>query len=91
MAREKKSRVEHKWRTSVAAPLQLLLSREEYYSRGYLNSDGMRLFESIARIILEYKPYYKPLISRVRKNPSLENIRKLASRVMEEDPLQSLG
>ncbi len=53
-----------------------------YFSRGALNSDGRRLFEEAARMIVYEHPELKPLISKARRNPTLENILKIAERVL---------
>ena len=66
--------------------LQALLNdllESKYYSRGYLNSEGRKVFERIARIILSTHPELKPLINKIRKNPSLENIVKFTQRLEE--------
>jgi len=87
-----KSRREFVWRTSVVAPLVKLLKEQDKYfdSRNVLNSDGRKFFESIARIIVREKPWYKPLVVKARKNPTLENILRLAEELVDSDTLKSV-
>lgn len=56
-----------------------------YFSNGVLNSDGRRLFETIARMIVYEKPWYKGLVNRVRHDPCLENVLRLAEEILGEE------
>ncbi len=64
---------------------KLFLGYGKYFSKwGLLNSDGRRLLNEIIKPILKQKPQAKPLIKEVRKNPTLENLRKLSELYIEE-------
>lgn len=43
-----------------------------------LNSDGRRLFESLARLLLEEHPEHRRLVHRARREPTWENIARMA-------------
>ena len=73
---------------------KLLLGYHLYFDRfGVLNSDGRRLLAEVLRYLVYEHPELKPLARRVRKDPTLENVAKLARVVLgdEVDELVDLG
>ncbi len=64
---------------------KLVLGYRRYFSNGVLNSDGRRVFESLARRILREKPWYKPVVARARRDPSLENVLRVLELVVDRD------
>lgn len=55
-----------------------------------LNSDGRRLFEEFARMLVYEHPEYKPLVSKARRDPSLENILRVAELVITREEAREL-
>ena len=64
------------------------LAKQEYYSRGYLNSEGRTLIERLARDLrlLGCSPR---IISKARRRGSFEDVARLRSMV--EECLSKLG
>lgn len=56
----------------------LLRGYRGYFSHGVLNSDGRRLFERMARLLLEANPSLRRLVYRVRRDPTVEMVLRLA-------------
>ncbi|ALL00262.1 hypothetical protein Pyrde_0212 [Pyrodictium delaneyi] len=56
----------------------LLKGYSKYFSNDVLNSDGRRLLERLVRLLLETNPGLRRLVYRVRRNPTLEMILRLA-------------
>jgi len=70
---------------------KLLLGYRKYFDRfGTLNSDGRRLLSELARYLIYEHPEMKPLVRRVRKNPTLENVSKLAREVLGREEVEDL-
>ncbi|MEM0453198.1 MAG: hypothetical protein QXO98_00865 [Sulfolobales archaeon] len=70
---------------------KLLTNYVIFFSKdGVLNSEGRKLFELIARNIIRENPERKKLIVKIRKNPTLENIVKLATLYMDDDYINYL-
>ena len=68
----------------IKSLLKILLSRDyKYFSNGILNSDGRRLFEKIIKLLMQLNPKYKKRIKKLRKNPTIENIRNFAKDILE--------
>lgn len=64
---------------------KLLINYRTYFTKdGMLNSEGRKLFECIARLIIRERSEYKELISKIRKNPTLRNIFQVVTLYMEE-------
>jgi len=59
------------------------LTGYEYYSKGYLNSEGRKVFERVVRIVLKKRPELKSMITRVRRNPSYDNVIKFINIIVE--------
>lgn len=56
---------------------ELLNNRDAYFYGDELNSEGWKLFERLASIILEHKPYYAKRIKKLRKRPEYRYIAEL--------------
>lgn len=72
---------------------KLLLGFNLYFSRNVLNSEGRKIFGEAVRMLVYEHPEYKAFISRVRRNPTLENVMKVARLVLgdEADELLKIG
>ncbi len=69
---------------------KLLRGYRLYFSRGVLNSDGRRLFEEFARFLVYEHPEYKGLVSRARRDPSLENVVRVAEIVLDREEIDEI-
>ena len=70
---------------------KLFLGYGKYFSKsGVLNSDGRRVLNEVIKPILEQNPQIKPLIKDVRKEPTLENLRKLAELYISRELIEDL-
>ena len=56
----------------------LLRRREEYFSDDVLNSEGRKVLGRVARILMRTRPETSRLLKRVRREPTLDNVAKLA-------------
>lgn len=63
----------------------LLQNAPAYFSHDHLNSEGRKIFEEMARMLIYEHPEYKPLVRKVRRNPSLANVMKVAEVVLGEE------
>ncbi len=64
----------------------LLTKIREYLSNdGTLNSDGRRLLRDIVREVAKNRRGLMKLAKRVRKEPSLENVMKLAREIIGDE------
>jgi len=69
----------------------LLLNFSKFFSRDcVLNSDGRRLLNDIAREVAKYDTSLLKLVREVRKEPTLENVLKLARKFLSEDEVSEL-
>ncbi len=65
---------------------KLVKNYYRYFDKnGVLNSDGRRLLYELTRFLVYEHPEFKKFIQRLRKEPTLENILKLAEKVMDLD------
>ncbi len=65
---------------------KLLLGYWNYFDRyGVLNSDGRKLLAELLRYLVYEHPELKSLAKRVRKEPTLDNVAKLARVVLGEE------
>jgi len=55
-----------------------------YFSHDVLNTEGRKVFEEMARMLLDEHPELKPMVKRVRREPTLKNVMKLARLVLGE-------
>lgn len=67
--------------------MRALLTRvREYLSNdGTLNSDGRRLLRDIVREVAKNRRWLMRLAKRARKNPSLENVMRLARELLGKE------
>ncbi|MEM1604395.1 MAG: hypothetical protein QXZ48_05840 [Zestosphaera sp.] len=62
---------------------KLLTNREEFFDKtNTLNSDGRRLLNKILKLVLSNHPELRGLATKTRKNPTLENVTKLAEEIL---------
>jgi len=67
------------YRRELCEIYEALASRRELWDKGlHLNSDGRRLLEVLARLLLEEHPEHRRLVARARREPSWERLRRLA-------------
>ena len=77
------------WMRSLLA--KMLLSFGKYFSKDcVLNSDGRRLLEEVLKPAVRKYPHLKGIARKVRREPTLENVLKLASLFMGEDEAEEL-
>ncbi len=77
------------WMRSLIA--KMLLGFSKYFSKNcVLNSDGRRLLEEILKPTVRRYPHLKGIARKVRREPTLENILKLASIFMDYDEAREL-
>lgn len=69
---------------------KLLLGYNLYFSYDVLNSEGRKVFEEAARMLIYEHPEMKPAVVRVRRKPTLDNVLRLASKVLGEEKAVSL-
>ncbi len=67
--------------------LRLLLERyEEFFdSQGYLNSEGMKVLERAARILVQEERWVKNYVVKARRRRSHEDVLKLLEVVSTSD------
>lgn len=71
--------------------VKLLLGYKLYFDRdGVLNSEGRKLFEEIARLLVYEHPEFKPLVKKTRKNPTLSNVVKVAETLVDPERVREL-
>ncbi|MEM2617484.1 MAG: hypothetical protein QXL64_08145 [Thermofilaceae archaeon] len=56
-----------------------------YFSRDLLNSEGRKVFEEMARMLVHEHPELKKLVVRVRRKPTLDNVVRVLERVLGEE------
>jgi len=61
---------------------KLLKGYMQYFDNDYMNSEGRKVFEEMARMLIYEHPEIKPTIRRIRRNPTLDNVLKLARRIL---------
>ncbi len=77
------------WMRSLIA--KMLLGFGKYFSKDcVLNSDGRRLLEEILKPTVRRYPHLKGIARKVRREPTLENILKLATIFMNDDEAKEL-
>ncbi len=57
---------------------KLLTSREKFFHKGVLNSDGRKVLEEIIKHVAATHPEHMEAARRARRDPCLENILRLA-------------
>lgn len=62
---------------------KLLENKERFFDKtNTLNSDGRRLLNKIIKLTLSNHPELRKLASKTRKNPTIENVIKLAEEIV---------
>lgn len=56
-------------------------NHEDYFSNGYLNSEGMKALKIISRIIAEHCPEYMVYVKKARYTRTYENFLKLVQAI----------
>ncbi len=69
---------------------KLLRGYRIYFSNDVLNSDGRKLLEDIVRSMIYSKEYHPGIIRSVRRNPSKENVLKLARILLDEEEIEDI-
>jgi len=64
---------------------KLILGYSLYFSNGILNSEGRKIFEELARMLIYEHPEYKSVVKKVRNNPTLENVLKIGRIVLGDE------
>jgi hypothetical protein len=79
------------WSWMESLMIKLLSNYPKYFSKdGVLNSDGRRLFEEIVKPLIKECPELKGVVRKARKNPTLENVFRVAERFMDREALESI-
>jgi len=70
---------------------KLLLNFRAYFSKDCtLNSDGRRVLNEIVRAVITNCPTYGRVAKAVRKNPTLEELRRLATLFISDDEFEDM-
>jgi hypothetical protein len=64
---------------------KLALGYRLYFSGDVLNSEGRKLFEEMARMLVYEHPELKGVVTRARRNPTLGNVLKVLERVLGDE------
>lgn len=70
---------------------KLLLGYNKFFHNDVLNSDGRKVLETIAKALLHEYPEYKKIVYKVRRNPDLRNVMKLAELVLGDSAYELLS
>jgi len=70
---------------------KLLYERRLYFDKNcYLNSEGMKILIEISRLINRCLPHYRNRIRYIIRNPSIDNIAKLAEDLYGSELIEGL-
>ncbi len=64
---------------------KLLIGYRRYFHNDVLNSDGRKLFEEILRMTVYEHPELRRLVYRLRRDPTIDSVLKLAELVLGRD------
>jgi len=64
---------------------KLALGYRLYFSGDALNSEGRKLFEEMARMLIYEHPELKNVVRKARRNPTFGNVLKVLERVLGEE------
>lgn len=72
---------------------KLLVGYPLYFHNDVLNSEGRKIFEELARMLIYEHPEYKPLIRRARRSREVKDILRIARLVIGDkaDELLMMG
>ncbi|MEZ0346691.1 MAG: hypothetical protein ABWK01_09085 [Infirmifilum sp.] len=74
----------------VSLTRKLLLHRDLYFSNEILNSEGRKIFEELARMIIYEHPYLKERVRRTRRKSDLATFLKLAELILGESEVREI-
>lgn len=88
---KKDSLDEARFRSWMASLIRKLLTEyKEYFSKdGILNSDGRKLLEDIIKPTVRRYPHTKAIARKVRKEPTIENVLKLARLYLSDEDVNA--
>ncbi|MCD6510225.1 MAG: hypothetical protein J7L11_07575 [Thermoprotei archaeon] len=69
---------------------KLILGYREYFYNDILNSEGRKVFAELARMLVYEHPELKSVVRRVRRDPTLENVLRIARLVLGEEVTEEL-
>lgn len=69
---------------------KILLSRENFFSGDKLNSEGRKVFEELARMLVDEHPYLKQRVRAVRRRGDMESFLKIARLVLGDEEVERL-
>ncbi|MEM2022014.1 MAG: hypothetical protein QXP80_07310, partial [Zestosphaera sp.] len=59
--------------------VKLLSDRRRFFDKNnVLNSDGRRLLSKVIKLVLRDRPELRDFLSKVRRDPTLDNVMRLA-------------
>lgn len=62
--------------------IKLLQNKSVFFDKNYvLNSDGRRLLNKVLKLLLRERPELRGAVSKIRKNPTYENVLRLAEKM----------
>ncbi len=64
---------------------KLALGYRLYFSGDALNSEGRKIFEEMARMLIYEHPELKNIVKKARRNPTLGNVLKVLERILGEE------
>jgi len=66
---------------------QLLERYDEFFdSRGYLNSEGVKVLERVARIVTQEEKWLRGYVARARRRRSYEDVARLLEALTSSHP-----
>jgi len=66
---------------------QLLERYDEFFdSRGYLNSEGVKVLERVARIVIQEEKWLRGYVARARRRRSYEDVARLLEALTSSPP-----
>ena len=68
----------------------LLRNYHEYFSGDVLNSEGRKVISKIARLIAKDFPEYYYIIRRIRREPTIENVIRLARTILSTKDIEDV-
>ncbi len=64
---------------------KLLIHHTQFFNYDLMNSEGRKVFEEMARMLVYEHPEMKKMIVKIRRNPTLDNVVKLAKLVLGDE------
>lgn len=63
--------------------VKLLSDRRRFFDKNnVLNSDGRRLLSKVIKLVLRDRPELRDFLSKVRRDPTLDNVMRLAEELL---------